>query len=189
MKALADWIGYQLVWWAAITGATHGLAWAGPLALLPFALLHLTWSGNVRVELRLMFAALLMGVLIDGALAWTGWLVYAAPVPALPAHGAPVWILALWAAFALTFTHGMRFLHGRPWTAVLLGLLGGPLAYLLATRTWDAVRFADPVWHGMLLLALGWAVAMPLLAALARHGLRDAGEGHPVSAQVAGSRR
>jgi hypothetical protein len=35
------------------------------------------------------------------------------------------------------------------------------------------VQFAQPQWHSLLALAAGWAVAMPLLAWLARRGLQS----------------
>ena len=41
------------------------------------------------------------GALMDGGLAASGWLVYAASAPSWP----PLWILAIWAAFALTLNH------------------------------------------------------------------------------------
>lgn len=185
MKTLADWIGYQLVWWAAIAGAAHGLAWAGPLALLPFAALHLAASDDALAELRLMGVALALGMALDGLLAATGWLSYVSPAPAIPVGGAPVWILALWLAFALTFSRGLVFLQGRPWTAAVLGALGGPLAYLLAGRAWGAVRFPAPAWPALLCLAAGWSISMPLLARMARRGgrLAHAGDASPLEAR------
>ncbi|WP_259304770.1 DUF2878 domain-containing protein [Thermomonas sp. S9] len=56
--------------------------------------------------------------------------------------------------------------------AALLGAIGGPLAYWGAARGWGAAHFSDPAWHGLLALGAGWALAMPLLAWLARRGLR-----------------
>jgi hypothetical protein len=83
---------------------------------------------------------------------------------------APAWILALWVTFALTFSQSLRYLQSRLWLAALLGLLGGPLAYLGAARGWHVVTFAEPAWRGLLALALGWALATPALAWLARRG-------------------
>ena len=67
----------------------------------------------------------------------------------------------------------LGYLHRRPWLAALFGAIGGPLAYLGAARGWDVVQFAQPQWHSLLALAAGWAVAMPLLAWLARRGLQS----------------
>ena len=54
--------------------------------------------------------------------------------------------------------------------AALLGAIGGPLAYLAAARLAGAVAFAAPAARGLAALALGWAVALALLAQVARAG-------------------
>lgn len=180
MTSLFNWLGYQLVWLCAVYGASHGHALLGPTALALFAIMHLARAHDVRGEMRLMFAAVLLGMLLDGTLSWLGWLQYAGKSPAFPPDGAPLWILSLWAAFALTLNHSLGFLRPRPWLAVLFGALGGPLAYLLAARSWGAVRFTVPAWHGLLVLALGWTLAMPLLAMLARHWMRKSHRAAPM---------
>jgi hypothetical protein len=50
------------------------------------------------------------------------------------------------------------------------GAMGGPFAYLAAARM-GAVAFAMPPWPALAMLAVAWAVAMPLLAA---HAMRSA---------------
>lgn len=161
-------IGYQAVWFAAVIGAGHGLAWPGVLAMLLYVLVQLACARNWRTDLSLMGVALVFGVLLDGALIRSGLASYAAgwPDPAL----APAWILALWVTFALTFSQSLRYLQNRLWLAALLGLVGGPLAYLGAARGWQVVTFAEPSWRGLLILAIGWALATPALAWLARRG-------------------
>ena len=67
----------------------------------------------------------------------------------------------------------LGYLHRRLLLAAVFGAIGGPLAYLGAARGWDVVQFAQPQWHSLLALAAGWAVAMPLLAWLARRGLQS----------------
>lgn len=42
----------------------------------------------------------------------------------------PLWLMALWLSFATTIRHSLGWLTGRPVLQVLLGLVGGPLAYL-----------------------------------------------------------
>ncbi|CAM5418427.1 hypothetical protein RLIN73S_00007 [Rhodanobacter lindaniclasticus] len=127
---------------------------------------------NIRVDLALIAAGLLFGCLLDGTLSRSGLARYAAGWPD-PAW-APGWILALWVSFALTFSQVVRYLQTRLWLAALLGLVGGPLAYLGAARGWQVVTFAEPTWRAVLALALGWALATPALAWLARIGRPDA---------------
>jgi hypothetical protein len=163
-------LGYQAVWFIAVIGASHGVAWPAAASMLVYALLQLLIARNWRADLSLMAVALLMGFLLDGALVRGGLASYVAGWS--DATLAPVWILALWMAFALTFTQSLRYLQTRLRLAALLGLLGGPLAYLGAARGWHVVTFADPAWRGLLVLGFGWAMATPALAWLARRGAK-----------------
>jgi hypothetical protein len=130
-----------------------------------------------QTDLRLVGVALACGIAIDGGLAATGLAHYAAAWPS--GAFAPAWILAVWAAFAMTLTQSMRWMQPRPWAAALLGAIGGPLAYLGAARGWSAVAFAPPQWPALLALAVMWLLAMPVLAGLARHwSPRERAPGH-----------
>jgi hypothetical protein len=51
---------------------------------------------------------------------------------------------------------------------LLLGAIGGPLAYLGASRGWHVTAFVEPLWPALLWLAAGWGLATPLLARLAQ---------------------
>ncbi|HEY9255282.1 MAG TPA: DUF2878 domain-containing protein, partial [Stenotrophomonas sp.] len=47
-----------------------------------------------------------------------------------------------------------------------------PLAYLSAARGFGAVQFTSPAWRGLLVLGIGWSVALSLLCCVAQHGSR-----------------
>ncbi|PIV32922.1 MAG: DUF2878 domain-containing protein [Lysobacterales bacterium CG02_land_8_20_14_3_00_62_12] len=160
-------IGYQLVWFSAVIGASHGLIWPSLLLLALYAGWQLACSTARATDLKLMLAALVLGCLLDGGLIYFGLANYASAAPL--AAPAPLWILALWATFALTFTQSLKYLQSRLWLALALGVVAGPMAYLGAARGWQVVSFAAPAWHGFLWLALGWGIATPLLAWLARY--------------------
>ncbi|HEU4669958.1 MAG TPA: DUF2878 domain-containing protein [Dyella sp.] len=183
MNALANAIAYQLVWFAAIWGASSGHWWLAPLALLPFAAWVLGRPDG-GADALLMPIAVLLGAVLDSGLAASGLVAYASPVPFV--HAAPLWILAIWAAFSLTLRHSFRFLHGRPLLAALLGAIGAPLAYLGAGRGWHAVTFPLGTVPAVIALGAGWAIAMPLLIRLAeRAGRTSAPTPAPGEAHVA----
>ena len=167
-------IGYQIVWFSAIIGAGRGLWWPGVIAAAVFILLHLAFAGQSAaqraVDVRLLAIAVVTGILLDGAVAMSGLAQYAASNPTLLPGGAPLWILAIWASFALTLRHSMTFLLGRPAVALLFGAIGGPLAYPGAVRGWQAIAFAEPRWPTLAALAVGWGIAIPLLTTLAVRG-------------------
>lgn len=165
MKSLTNLIGFQIVWFVAVTGAGRGWWWPGVVAMLVFAAVHWLGRPTVRGDGLLALIALVTGGVIDSLLAQRGLVTYAAPFPD-PAW-APVWILALWVAFALTLNHSLRWLSRRPRLAALIGALAGPLSYWSAGRAFDAAKLSEPLWHSVAMLGIGWAFAMGLLSLIA----------------------
>lgn len=110
----------------------------------------------------LMLMALPVGFAVDSTMAATGLLHYASPVP--NTHYAPVWILALWMGFALTFNHSLGWLMLRPAAAAVLGAIVGPFSYWVASRSWGAVDFTEPLGKVLITLGLLWGAAMGLFS-------------------------
>jgi hypothetical protein len=165
MRLLANIVCFQLVWMVTVGGAAQGLWWAGPLAVALFAAWQVPLSSAPRADLKLMAIAAAAGFAIDSALVLSGLLTFSTPVPW--DFAAPVWIIALWVAFALTLNHSMDSLKRRPVLAVLLGLIGGPLAYWVAAHVWNAVDLNGSTLLGLGVIGLVWALITPLLLALA----------------------
>ncbi|MFC5577273.1 DUF2878 domain-containing protein [Lysobacter niabensis] len=165
MPLIANAFGYQVVWLVAVIGAGQGRPVWGISAAGVFVVAQWVTSKYRAADAFLIVLSLALGVCLDGLLSLGGWLSYASPAPALVA---PAWILAIWAAFAMTFNHSLRFLQGRPAWALALGAMGGPLAYWSAARGFDAVQWmASPV-QIVAVLALTWAAVVAVLAEAAR---------------------
>lgn len=161
LARLLNAVGYQAVWIIAVSGAGAGLAWPGPVAALLFAAFTLATGGRREADLRTLALALPVGFTLDSALAASGWLVYAESWPG--GWAAPLWVWALWTAFAMTLNHSLDVLGGRLALTALLGAVGGPLAYAAAAGAFEAVSFARPFAQVMLVLALAWGTVLPLL--------------------------
>lgn len=169
MKNVIDIAGYQAVWFAAVIGASHGIAWAGPAAACVFAAWHFRVSAQRARELALALTGVACGLLLDGGLARAGWVSFAATWPApLEVLGAPPWILALWAVFPLTLMRSLAVLQRRPAWAAVFGAVGAPLAYAGAARGWAVWTSHVPLSHALAVIGAGWAIALPLLARIAR---------------------
>lgn len=164
MMSWANLIGYQLVWLLLVSTAAHNHPWPAMAVATVFVAWQVLCAPVIQVEFRLLGLALLLGIAVDGILSFTGWLRYASPSPALPPHGAPLWILLLWACFATTINRSLGMLRTRPLLAVLMGGVGAPLAYLAAARGWGAVQFSQPSYAALGWLALSWAGALWLLS-------------------------
>lgn len=156
---------FQVVWFATVAGAGAGFWWAGIPVLIGFAAWQLRQSPWPRADVALIGVGIVLGLVIDSLLIAGGWLRYATPLPS--AELAPVWIVVLWAGFALTVNHSLSFLKRHLALALAFGAIGGPLAYLGAARLFDAVAFTAPQTQVVLALAIAWAIATPLLLAVA----------------------
>jgi len=160
-RPVAEWIGFQVVWLACALGAARGLDAPGVAAAAVFVLAVLWGRGWARAEIGAIAASGAFGAIAESLMATSGLVAYAASPPG--ALLAPLWMIALWLAFGGTLP-ALDSLVGSPLSlrAVLLGGLGGPLAYLAGARL-GALEFPGAVAPALLALALVWAVALPLL--------------------------
>jgi hypothetical protein len=140
-------------------GAAHDRVWAGVGIAALVVLLHLFMSHHLVRELKLLFSVMLLGLIWDSALVAYHIIKY--PTGQLLPMMAPVWIVAVWALFATTLNVSMIFLRKRAWLAVLFGAIGAPLSFLGGMRL-HALQFPDTQ-TALAVLAIGWAVLMPLL--------------------------
>ena len=164
MPILVNLAAFQLGWFACVLGAAHGVPWAGTVVALAIVAWHVTRAARPRAELVLVLIAAGIGALWDSGLSALGWIFY--PSGVLIEGAAPYWIVAMWMLFATTLNSSLAWLRRNLPLAAAFGALGGPLAYLggakLGALTFGAQEAA------LVALALGWAVATPLLLRLAR---------------------
>jgi len=154
---------FQVAWFAAVLGAAGGMAWLGPLALVPVLGVHLALQEDRRGEVRLLLAAAVIGFLFDTLMVATGAFT---PVRSLlPRPFSPPWMVGLWMNFAATLNVSLSWLLGRYRLAAAFGAIGGPLAYYSGAKLGATETL--PTLTGLLMLAVGWAVMTPLLAWLA----------------------
>ncbi len=166
MKNWINFIAFQIVWFAAVGGAAHSSWWAGPLALVIFAIYHFRSGVAARGDFKLMWLALGLGFVTDTIMAASGLSTYSSAIPSAPL--APFWILSLWAGFALTLNHSLHYLNSRTLIVTPLAAIVGPISYYGAGRVWGAVHIAQPVWIALVVLGLCWLLSM-LVLSLAAH--------------------
>jgi len=166
-RAVANALGFQIVWFTTVAGVGHGLPWAGPLTAIVFAAWVLSDKTTRSADVWLLLRALPIGYMTDCVWVASGWIRFAEPWPAQPF--APIWILALWVGLILSINHSLVFLHQRPWLAMLLGAVSGPIAYYGASRGFSAAAFEIGFSTMMWILAITWAALLPLLLAMSAH--------------------
>lgn len=160
MNRVANFIGFQIGWFACVLGAAYGFLWLGPAVVALLALLNLyeRHPSQRLSEVRLLGLACLLGLLLDSLLAAAG--VFTFLDRQLPPWLSRPWMVALWANFALTLRSSMAWLQGRYPLAALLGAISGPLAY------WAGARLGAVELNGLysiFFLAAVWLPTVPLL--------------------------
>jgi hypothetical protein len=169
---VVNFVLFQLGWLAVVLLGTGPYHWLGLVVVAAIVAYHLATSASRAAEARLVFMALLIGLVWENALTLSGVLSYPHGQLAgnlygeMPGHLAPLWIVAMWGMLATTLNVSLRWLHGRMLLAALFGAIGGPLAFFAGERL-GAVTFSDPP-LAMAVLAIAWAALFALLMTLAQ---------------------
>lgn len=171
LKLVLNVLAFKVTWLACVVGAANGIAWAGPLFWLGFFLFQRGVLGSPRGEWKLAASIAALGFCVDSLYVLTGLVAFDAPWPS--AFLAPIWIVAMWANYALTLNHSMRWFQDHLIIAASVGAVAGPGAYL-AGRALGAVEFLVPNSVMLPVLAVVWGLAVPLTLWLARRFDRPA---------------
>lgn len=152
-RHVINFVWFQTIWLLVIFFQYEYL-WVVGLLLFAFFVVCQT----PRQDGVLVFIVALLGLITDGSLTLAG--VFNFPDPS---YGLviPWWLLALWAAFAATLRHSLRYFQSRWLLAVLGGAVFGPVSYAAGER-FGAVVFGFELTPTLIILALVWAVVFPL---------------------------
>ena len=159
-RAVVLFVGYQAAWWGAALLARAGMGNAATAAMLAFAGVAWAFDRNRRARAQLMAACLACGIVLDGSLRAAGVLTFPAALDGAPS---PAFLMAIWVGFALALP--IPFVSARPAVAAALGAVGGALAYRGGAALGVLTIAPEPV--GSVLVGALWALAFPLLGALA----------------------
>lgn len=164
MLIVTNLVFFKIVWAASLFGVVLGYAWAGLAMLALFVAWHAHAAPTARADFVLAGIAVVIGLALDTLYVRAGLIAYEGNL--LWSNAAPIWILALWANFALTMNGCLGWLRQRRVLAAALAFVCGPLSYYGGIALGTATITGD---RWMLFAAIGvaWAVALPLLLALA----------------------
>ncbi|MFJ4444893.1 DUF2878 domain-containing protein [Pseudomonas sp. NPDC089422] len=154
---LGNALWLQAGWWLCVLGAHR--PWLLLIVLIGL-LLHLCLSPDG--ELRVLLWIATAGCLLDSTLGMLG-------VFSFSQWPLPLWLALLWLVLASGMRHSLAGLGKPAWLAVLLGLFGGPLAYLAGARL-AGVELPLGRLETALVLAPVWALALPLALRFAAGG-------------------
>jgi hypothetical protein len=163
-KKILNLIFFQGLWFVAVIGASNDNNWYPLIGLVVFIACNHFLSDFARADNLLVGIAILTGLVVETAFLQIGLFSYNGGEPWT--NIAPIWILVLWANFALTMNGCLRWLQGRYLLAAVLGTLGGPLSYFGGIKLGAAAAGTSmPV--VLLVIAALYAVVTPTFLMIA----------------------
>lgn len=163
-RVVGNFVLFQVLWFAAVLGAAQGDSWWA----LPVLFAMLAWTpmtgASLFADLRLVAIGLALGLMFEVCFIATGAIAYKAQ---WFQWAPPMWIMLLWAGFAMSFNHSMAWLTQRPLVAGIFGGFGAVLSLLAGVRL-GAAEALLPDWQVALIYGFSWALLVPLLAWVAR---------------------
>ena len=162
MNLLINVAAFKLGWISSVVGGAQQIPWLGPVVVFAAVALHLSRAQRPSSELVLILSCGLIGAVFDSVLVAASWVTF--PSGMFSELMAPYWIVTMWMLFGTTINLSMRWMRGRPLLASAFGFVGGPLAYLGGHKI-GGIQFVDQP-AAIAMLAIGWAVMMPLLMRL-----------------------
>lgn len=161
---ILNFVLFQISWWVCILAGAAGLNSPAVLMTAFFLLIHWRFYEWLGVDLKLIFAGLVVGLVLDSSWSALGWIGYSAqdfaPLP-------PWWIFCLWINFMLTLNHSLAWMLPRWRFAALCSAVASPLSYYAAAK-FSAVVWLQPVQAGFA-VSLSWAVVVPLFIFLTNY--------------------
>lgn len=154
---------FNVAWLVCVLG--------GSLAAIPAALIvisiHLFFFSKNKTELALIIVVLLLGIVVDSLLMRSG-LLQSPDGSVWP----PLWLVCLWALFATTLNHSLKWFQTHIGVAIILGGVAGTLTYLAGTRL-TAFSLREPQALTLGVMFAVWCVVFPFCLMLAKNLLGE----------------
>ena len=124
--------------------------------------IHFITMGNWRKEKEVLAVCLLLGSTVDSFLGNLNILHFSGEGRVLP-----LWLACIWVLLGITIRHSLAW-TGKHWSiGVGAGLIGGPAGYY-ALSLLTNMSLNAPLWQTLLVLAVLWAIIIPLLQAFSQ---------------------
>ncbi|PKG38481.1 DUF2878 domain-containing protein [Psychromonas sp. Urea-02u-13] len=151
-----NFLSFQSAWFVAVTLQQQGI-----LILITLLICHFLMSRYRVRDFYSVFFITLLGSLVDLICAFTGLFLFD------DGHLLPLWLLLLWANFALTFHYSMGWLMRSPLVVqAILGGVSGSLSYFSAYKL-GAVDYAFTTELTIFALVVIWSVTLPVYVFIA----------------------
>jgi len=157
IPTVVNGILFQAGWWVCMLASTPII-----LTFVVFYLvLHIKLHWLTQTQWVNVARITVLGWALDSILSFSGLLNFANGQQVLP-----IWLLSVWAMFAVTIFLSLKFLNRHLLLAAGLGLIGAGLSYFGGDKIRDDIAIGLPewpVWQGALIIGVIWSVFLPFV--------------------------
>lgn len=166
-KKLLNGALFYAGWFYCVMSAAKGYPQEALFVTAAILIIHFLVFEQRRKDVILLITMVPIGFLLDSSYAYFGWVRFHSPNPLYP-WMAPLWVLSLYAIFAITLNHSLSWLKAKPLYSAVLGTGGIASTYLAGLRL-GAIDFIEP-WY-IVLGGIGaiWFFYTPALFAFCRY--------------------
>ncbi|WP_083232373.1 DUF2878 domain-containing protein [Endozoicomonas atrinae] len=168
IKLITNYLLFQMGWFACVLGGDH----VALIATVIILFIHLFWVGSWHKEKQVLAITFLLGCAIDSFLGNLEILKFHSQLED-GGRILPLWLACLWLIFGTTLRHSLDWSRTHKLYGAILGFFGGPLSYLAGSKMSD-VTLAQPLWQTLLVLAIIWALVIPMLQSFSQAWLNKA---------------
>lgn len=138
-------VGFNLAWFGLVYWGNNFI----PLCLL-LLVAHFIFIAKSQNEIPLILAITFIGISVDSVLVHFNVFIF------VNGGHIPFWLMMLWACFATTISHSLRFLSTSKVLQFFVGGIFAPLSYIAGYK-FQAVEFGQSMASTYLLLSVIWA--------------------------------
>lgn len=153
LRKIANFVWFQTIWVLTIV-FQYEWFWLVCLLLISFLLI----TDDRMADVCVIGLVAITGIIVDSGLTIAGLFIFDSPSYGI---AIPLWLAALWMAFAGTLRHSLRYFMGHWKMCALAGAISGPLSYYGGVKL-GAVEFGYPLLHSLAVLSVTWALILPL---------------------------
>jgi hypothetical protein len=150
---------FYLGWLVCLYQATGEYPYVGPALVLGILTYHFIVFSFNRADVILCLSLAAIGTVVDTLYGVVGMISFTGGYEGFP-YLAPLWITSLWALYAISVNHSLKWLSVNVFLAAGMGASGAISSYLVGIK----LGAVDPLWGETLcFVVIGsvWAVVVP----------------------------
>lgn len=148
---------FKTIWLLTVYTVANQLYFVGPIAVILNLCIHLIFSKNKLINIKLYALTSLVGFFVDTLLI-QGQVISFSDASFI----SPLYMICLWLNFSTLFEYGLSWSLKKPIIAITLLAFSAPFSYFSAFKL-NAIGLQQPLYFSLVCIGVLWAFSTGLL--------------------------